>query len=415
MIRVKGNNLGGKVRAIASKSYAHRAIIGAALADGKSKIKFFESSEDIETTLSAIIALGAEVNRVEDGVEITPISKRDSTPVVDASESGTTLRMMLPVAAALYDQFRFRGRGRLRERPIIELMNAMEPMGVSFDSHTLPFECTGKLLSGKFVIPGNISSQYISGLLFATPLLDQSSEIELTTKLESKAYVKMTLEILEKFGISIQTTETGYKIEPQQFKPIDYLVEGDWSNASFFLVAGAIGSEVAVEGLNINSIQGDKEILEILTRAGAIVTTEDDAVTVKRGELVPFDADLSEIPDMLPVLAVVAAAVEKGVSTFYNGKRLRLKESDRLKSTADMIRALGGELEETEDGLIIYGTDGLNGGTADSQGDHRIAMAAAIASVVSRDVVYIKNHEAVSKSYPGFFKDFRMLGGEAFE
>ncbi|MDX9917589.1 MAG: 3-phosphoshikimate 1-carboxyvinyltransferase [Gudongella sp.] len=415
MIRVKGNNLGGKVRAIASKSYAHRAIIGAALADGKSKIKFFESSEDIETTLAAIIALGAEVNRVEDGVEITPISKRDSTPVVDASESGTTLRMMLPVAAALYDQFRFRGRGRLRERPIIELMNAMEPMGVSFDSHTLPFECTGKLRSGKFVIPGNISSQYISGLLFATPLLDQASEIELTTKLESKAYVKMTLEILEKFGISIETTESGYKIEPQKFKPIDYLVEGDWSNASFFLVAGALGSEVTVEGLNINSIQGDKEILEILTRAGAIVTTEDGAVTVKRGELVPFDADLSEIPDMLPILAVVAAAVEKGVSTFYNGKRLRLKESDRLKSTADMIRALGGELEETEDGLIIYGTDGLNGGTTDSQGDHRIAMAAAIASVVSRDVVYIKNHEAVSKSYPGFFKDFRMLGGEAFE
>ena len=417
MIRVSGKNLKGNIAAIPSKSYAHRTLIAAALSDTVSKIRFNESSDDIDYTISSLKSLGARILPLDEGgVEVYPIEKLEGRPNIDVGESGTTFRLIFPVATSIYDECEFVGKEGLARRPIIELMEAMESGGVSFDSERLPFKTNGKLNSGRFKIPGDVSSQYISGLLFAAPLLDGRSEIVLTSKLESKPYVDITIDVLKDFGIQIENTENGYIVEGQGYKSIDdYRVEGDWSNAAFFLVAGALGQGITMTGLNMNSTQGDMKIVEVLRDLGAGVKLSEDSITVTKDKLFNIEVDLTEIPDSLPILAIAAAAVEGGVSRFYNGKRLRLKESDRLKSVATMIKDLGGKVEEKEEEILIYGTGGLKGGVTSSFGDHRLVMAASIASMISAGHVSIKNPEAVTKSYPGFFKDFKKLGGDIID
>lgn len=411
-IEVKSKDLKGQVKAIPSKSYAHRALIAAALADGDSRILFDESSDDIDFTISVLKALGSEISAEEKGVLVKPLERTKDTPYLDVGESGTTFRLILPVASSIYERCSFEGRGRLSERPIADLMDAMKGAGVTFDSEKLPFTTTGKLKSGVFKIPGDVSSQYISGLLFAAPLLEGESEILLTSRLESKPYVDITLDVLKRFGVKIGESENRYTIHPQPYQAGDYTVEGDWSNAAFFLVAGALGQGITMSGLNMDSTQGDRKVVEVLKDLGAHVERKDDVLSVKRGKLQPVEVDLTEIPDSLPILAIAAAAVENGVSRFYNGKRLRLKESDRLNSVATMIRDLGGKVEEMEEELLVYGTGGLRGGTTSSFGDHRLVMAAAIGSMISDAPVWINNPRAVTKSYPKFFDDFIKLGGE---
>lgn len=412
MIQIEAGQLGGSLRAIPSKSYAHRALIAGALAEGVSEIYFHESSEDIDYTIGILKELGARIEKIEGGLRIGTIEKKNTCPRLDLGESGTSFRLILPVATALYDTCQYRGKGRLADRPIKDLLEALQRGGVHFDSDRLPFTSRGKLKASSFELPGDVSSQYVSGLLFAAPLLEGRSEIILKSALESRAYVDITIEVLRDFGIEIEEHEGGYSLTGQAYRARNYQVEGDWSNSAFFLMAGALGQEVRLSGLKLDSSQGDRKILEILRELGAFLEVQEDEILVRRDRLQPIEVDLREIPDALPILAVGAAAVDGGVSRFYNGKRLRLKESDRLASVARMISDLGGRVVEKEEEILVYGTGGLRGGKTESFGDHRLVMAAAIASAISQNPISIENPQAVCKSYPKFFEDFIRLGGD---
>jgi len=410
--KISPSMLEGEISAIASKSDAHRVLICAALSSSPCELILGTSSEDIEATARCMRALGATIEKSENGLKVTP-GKIPEEVFLDCGESGSTLRFLLPVAAALCDRAGFTGQGRLPERPIGELMQAMEQNEVSFSAPKLPLETRGRLKSGVYTLPGNISSQYITGLLLALPILKGDSEIVLTTSLESAAYVDITLHALRRFGIEITKTQTGYFVRGgQKYKsPEKVRIDGDWSNAAFFLVAGAIGKPVTVTGLDMTSPQGDKKICEILRLFGADVRVSDDEITVFSAPLTAQTVDMTEIPDMLPALAVLAANAE-GESVFTGAQRLRIKESDRLKTICEMINSLGGECRETEDGIAVTGRK-LSGGKVHGSGDHRIVMAAAAAATVCVSEVVIDGAQAVKKSYPTFFEDFARLGGEA--
>ena len=410
-VKVSPAPLTGKIPAIASKSDAHRVLICAALSSEPCELILGTSSEDIEATARCMRALGAKIEKSEDGLTVIP-GEIPQKAVLDCGESGSTLRFLLPVAAAVCSNAQFTGQGRLPERPIGELMQAMEQNGVQFSAPKLPLQTEGKLKSGVYKLPGNISSQYITGLLLALPLLAGDSEIVLTSALESAAYVDITLHALERFGIDVKKSEQGYFIRGgQRYKsPREIRIDGDWSNAAFFLVAGATGKAVTVTGLDMDSPQGDKKICDILHSFGAEVSVCDDEITVSPAPLTAQTVDMTEIPDMLPALAVLAANAE-GESVFTGAQRLRIKESDRLKTISEMINSLGGRCRETEDGIIVTGKK-LAGGRVNGSGDHRIVMAAAAAATVCEGEVVIEGSQAVNKSYPTFFEDFTKLGGE---
>jgi 3-phosphoshikimate 1-carboxyvinyltransferase len=360
-------------------------------------------SKDIEATIGAMTALGAEftVNGGEITVKGTGGKGADSC-VIDCNESGSTLRFIIPVAAAIGKSTEFHGRGRLPQRPIDIFIRELGKNGVSFDyQNTMPFTVSGGLKSGIFKIEGDVSSQFITGLLFALPLLDGDSEIVLTSHLESRPYVDITIETLRRFGVSAEETDRGFSIKGgQRYIARDEKIEGDYSQAAFFCVANALGSEVELHNLNENSVQGDKKILEIISNM------------CYNGNIGHYRADCSDIPDLVPILAVLGA-FGSGDSVIYNAKRLKIKESDRLESTSAMLNALGGDVTVTDDGLIIRPTNAMHGGTVDSCGDHRIVMAAAVAATRIDGEVVIKGAEAAEKSYPAFFDDYRMLGGKA--
>jgi len=409
-IKVFPSSFSGSIKAIPSKSYAHRLFICAALSDKETVIHLPSSSVDIDTTLDCLKKMGAKVRIDGEFVTVIP-SEFKKECILNANESGSTLRFIVPVASAVCDKVTFEGRGRLPDRPITDLMNTLRENGALFSADKLPFTKTGKLQSGRFTLPGNVSSQYITGLLFALPLLEGDSEIVLTTKLESSAYVDITLSALKKFGIEIETTEKGYFVKGSQryISPDRLCVDGDWSNAAFFLVAGAIKNGISMTGLDTSSFQGDKRILEVLESFGAQVE-KSDKVSVKESKLIANTVDISEIPDMLPSLAVLAS-FSKGTTEFTGGARLRIKESDRLHSVTVLINSLGGKAVELDEGIRVEGV-GLKGGEVDSFNDHRIVMAAAIAGSLGDKEVIINGAEAVNKSYPAFFKDFEDLGGK---
>ncbi|MCL2528830.1 MAG: 3-phosphoshikimate 1-carboxyvinyltransferase [Coriobacteriia bacterium] len=418
--------LSGTIEAIASKSDAHRQLICAAFADGPTELQLKTSSEDIETTADCLRALGAGIEQRSNGLLVSPITKPPAEVSQDCAESGSTLRFMLPVAAANCEQVHFTGRGRLPERPLGELVKAMLQNGVEFSSNQLPFTTRGKLQIGSFSLPGNISSQYITGLLLALAALEGTSEIILTTPLESKDYVNITLRVLELYGVDIQQEEDRFIVPGgQQFKsPGKVAIEGDWSNAAFFLAAGALSlgvptiqslaegdfsASLTVAGISPNSPQGDRNIVSLLKLFGAELTQDDNQVRVFAAPLRGTTIDIGETPDLLPVLAVVAACA-LGETRFTNAARLRLKESDRLETTAALLRSLGGQAEELPQGLLVRGGK-LTGGVVESFNDHRIAMAAAVAAIACTEPVIINNAEAVAKSYPAFFTDYQKLGG----
>ena len=400
-IRIEPSQLRGTVDIPASKSCAHRALISAALAEGISVISGVSMSKDIEATIGAMTALGAEFSVDGTTVTVSGISSRMDKAVIDCNESGSTLRFVIPIAAALGTDSRFIGRGRLPQRPIDIYTRELGKNGVKFLTETMPYDITGTLKGGIFEIEGNVSSQFVTGLLFALPLLEGNSEIRLTSHLESRPYVDITIDILRRFGITVESSENGFRIVGgQKYKPYDYRVEGDYSQAAFFYVANALGSEVNIANLVPDSVQGDRKILEILNE------------TCYNGSIGCYRADCSDIPDLVPILAVLGA-FGSGESVIYNAQRLRIKESDRLVTTAAMLNELGGDVAVTEDGLIIRPTGRMYGGTIDSAGDHRIVMAAAIAATKTDGAVIIRGAEAAEKSYPDFFKDYIHLGGKA--
>lgn len=405
--------LSGSIKAIPSKSDAHRLLIASALADRATMLTMASGSQDIYATIGCLRAIGAHIELRPEGVAVAPVTEPPEHPLLDCCESGSTLRFMLPVAAAVCPSVSFTGKGRLPDRPIGELCAAMGENGVSFSSDRLPLETTGKLRSGVYRLPGGISSQYITGMLLALPCTGGDSEIILTDKLRSAAYVDITLSVLERFGVKVERRETGFFIPGgQRYRsPGRIAVDGDWSNGAFILSAGAIGGEVTVTGLRPDSPQGDKAIVDLLAKMGAKVSVDGNSVTVSPDRLHGCEIDIDPTPDLLPALAVVAAFAE-GDTHFINGARLRIKESDRLSTCAQLLRDLGGKAEETADSLIVHGT-GLTGGTTDGCNDHRIVMAAAIAAAGCLQKVTITGCEAVNKSYPAFFADYNALGGRS--
>ena len=426
----------GEIKAIASKSMAHRMMIAAALSKIKGKkavdtnvddlICASTSSKDIEATRACLKEILKAVNASGDYVRSGALSSRfipNYSNKLMCGESGSTLRFLLPIVGALGIEAEFYPEGRLPGRPLSPLYEEMQKKGCILSKQgEVPFKVKGGLRGGVYEIDGNISSQFITGLLFALPLLKEDSEIKINGELESKPYVDMTLEVLEKSGIKIEESAEGFKIKGNQnydFKE-NQIVEGDWSNAAFWLSLGALSVDgVKVTGLKADSKQGDKKILDILSDFGAMVVTDKDSATVKAGNLLATVVDAKDVPDLVPVISVVAAAA-KGKTRIINAERLRIKESDRIKSVAEMLAKLEINVKETSDGLEIEGMDLFEKGpkkelakdiVINSFNDHRIAMSAAIASKLSEKALTIEDAEAVNKSYPAFFEDYKKLGG----
>lgn len=406
----------GLVNIPASKSQAHRLLICAALGTEETELICGGTSTDIEATARCLNALGAQIEKCSaDAFRIKPI---ETAPAglcrLPCGESGSTLRFLLPLVGALGAEAEFIMEGRLPERPIAPLDAELCAHGMSIERAGNILHCAGKLAPGEYAIDGGVSSQYISGLLMALPRLDGDSRLTVTGRIESAGYIAMTEDALRLANVRFEKENNRYHIPGAQRSalPAKCRVEGDWSNAAFFLAAGALSDEgVTVRGLNLNSAQGDSAVLDILRAFGAEVEPGADYVTVRRGELKGLTIDAAPIPDLIPVLSVVAAAAE-GETRAVNAARLRLKESDRLSSTASLLRALGARVEEEESGLTIHGGTPLTGGRVDSFRDHRIAMSAAVAACAASGAVEVTDSECVAKSYPRFWEDFAALKGD---
>lgn len=414
-IKVTPSALSGRVCIPPSKSAVHRALICAALAKGVSRISPVDFSNDINATIECIKALGAEVNKEGntiyiDGTETFSVKKCN----MPCCESGSTLRFFIPIACAGGVNAVFTGEGRLPQRPIGVYLDTLPRLGTELKTEGgLPLETSGKLCGGVIELPGNISSQFITGFLFALPLLNEDSEIILTSPLESKGYIDMTINTMAQFGVAVDKTCGGYKIKGNQsYKPRNISPEGDWSQAAFFMAAGAINGEVTVSGLDFLSAQGDRECVEIFSRFGADVKKAPDSLTVKKSKLKGITIDARQIPDLVPILAVTAAFAS-GTTVIKNAERLRIKESDRLKAICDGLSKIGADITETQDGLIINGKEKLYGGNAPGYNDHRIVMSFSVAALGCEKPVTITDKESINKSYPGFFEDYCLLGGKA--
>ena len=380
-LTIQPGSLRGKIHIIPSKSQAHRLLICAAFANNETTLVCPETNRDIEATVDCLNALGADIVRTDSGYSIDPISEIPASAVLNCCESGSTLRFMLPIVGALGVDATFQMAGRLPQRPLSPLWEEMERMGCTLTRPTADtIRCTGKLKAGNYLIDGGVSSQFITGLLFALPLIDGKCSLEITGKVESKPYIELTCHALRLFDA------------PNYHTPGYLKVEGDWSNGAFFLAAKALGNDVDVLNLNSDSAQGDRAVVNVLNQLEAGMPT----------------VSVSDIPDLVPILSVVAAA--KHGAIFTDIRRLRLKESDRVSSTVAMIENLGGKAEADENTLRILGT-GLDGGTVDAVNDHRIAMSAAIAATVCKQDVTILGAECVKKSYPRFWEEYARLGG----
>lgn len=409
------SKLQGKIKIPPSKSMSHRSILCAALANGASIIENISLSKDIQVTLDAIKSLGADYTFNNSNVSIAGISSIPEHAKIDCCESGSTLRFLIPIVCALGVNADFHGQGKLPSRPITPYITELGEKGINFEyNNNMPFSVNGKLKSGKFVIDGNISSQFVTGLLMALPLLNGGSEIIINGRLESKPYVTMTIDVLKQFGVEISETSHGYSIMgSQRFMPKNYRVEGDYSQAAFFAVAGACGGSVEIQDLDLNSAQGDKEIFNILSNCGADITKTSLGFTVSSSKkLMPFEIDASDIPDLVPILAVLACVCE-GKSIITGAQRLKIKESDRLIAISESLNKIGGRLIPYDDKLEIYGVGSFHGGIVESFNDHRIAMSVAIASLYSDKRIILNQAESINKSYPGFYQDFNSLGGKS--
>ncbi len=414
-ICVSPKGLSGRISVPPSKSAAHRAVICASLSAGKSIIEPIDLSNDIKATIECMKRLGADIS-VEgkrltvDGKGIFSVDKA----LLDCGESGSTLRFLIPVAAAGGVSTEFVGHGKLPQRPIGVFSECLPAHGTEFVTEGgLPLKISGKLFGGRFEVPGDISSQFITGLLLALPLCREDSEIVLTSPAQSVGYIKMTVDIMKKFGVEIAETENGWFVRGgQEYRPADFTVEGDWSQAAFFMTAAALGGEITIDNLDVDSKQGDKACMEIYAKMGADVTAgQDGSITIRKNQLNGTDINAENIPDMVPALAA-AAALCKGTTRITGAARLRIKECDRLAAMCDGLSRLGADITETDDGLVIRGVEKLHGGSVLGYNDHRIVMSLAVASVKCSGDIIISDMESINKSYPSFFEDMRSLGGE---
>lgn len=398
IVRIRPGKIAGRIAAIPSKSHAHRLLLCAACADAPTEIACPAVSKDILATARCISALTARVARSDGGFRVEPV-RPSPFPTLDCGESGSTYRFVLPMACALGAKARFLLAARLPERPMGALFSALRAHGIEIAGEgTSVVETTGRLTGGLFELPGDISSQFVSGLLMAAPLTGADCEIRLTSPLASKGYVDITLSALRMFGIRAEWKGEALFVPGNQVyrSPGEVHAEGDWSNAAFFLcAAAACGERVTIDGLNDHSPQGDRAVARIISWFG----------NPPRG----IDVDVSDIPDLAPPLALLGVAAT-GTTRLTNAGRLRLKESDRIASIVKTLRTLGADICATNDAIEIKGGTPLKGGTVDSHNDHRIPMMAACAACYSNGAIEITGAEAVDKSYPGFFDDLRALG-----
>ena len=408
--------LAGAVTPPPSKSQAHRLLICAALGTTRSKVACDSLNDDLRATMDSLNALGASIAYADGAFDIVPVACRKGGEL-PCGESGSTLRFLLPIAAALGADATLTGKGKLPQRPMQPLCEALIAHGVDIIEHCndvhLPLTCKGQLAGGDYSLAGNISSQYFTGLLFALPLLSSPSNLNIIGELTSASYVGMTLDALRLSGITIEQREGGFYVPaPQKYNvPANLRVEGDWSAAAFWLVAGVIGrNPVTVCGMNADSLQGDRYIIEHLRRMGADIRFVGDEIIAYPSQLHGTELDCVDTPDLVPILSVAAAAAQ-GTTFFTHVGRLRYKESDRLAAMQTLLQSFGVYSEIGEDTYAVTGGEAVATEPVDSFGDHRIAMSAAILSTVARGETTIKGAECVAKSYPLFFEDFVSLGG----
>lgn len=394
IVQIEKSALNGTLTLPPSKSAAHRAIICSFLAGGGT-VEPIIPSRDMEAAIGAANSL------------------KNGDKIINCIESGNTLRFFIPVAAALGKEVTFVGEGRLPQRPLGEYIELLPKHGVKIESGgSLPLTITGRLQSGDFEIRGDISSQYITGLMLALPVLSGDSKIILTTPLKSKPYVDMTVKVLADYGVEIKETEYGYFVKGnQKYAVRDYIVEGDWSHAAFFMSAAAIGGKITLKGLDTNSAQGDKAVCEVMRMFGADVTADENGVICAHRELRGIDIDCDNIPDMVPAIAVTAAFA-KGKTVIRGAERLRYKESDRIEAIVSNLKKMGVGVTETKDGMIIEPSL-VTGAALKGYNDHRIVMAFSVAGIFANGVTTIDDAQSVNKTYPSFFDDFSKLGGKA--
>ncbi|MBM6818353.1 3-phosphoshikimate 1-carboxyvinyltransferase [Clostridium saudiense] len=423
-LKIYPSKLKGEVKIPPSKSMAHRAIICAALSDGLCIIENIDYSDDIIATIDAMNSLGAKIVKHKDYIEVIGAYGSDEKPqetrIIDCNESGSTLRFLVPISLLFKGSSKFIGRGNLGKRPLTTYYNIFERQGIeySYEEGNLNLVINGELNPGTFEVEGNVSSQFITGLLFTLPLLKEDSKIIITTEMESKGYIDLTLRAMNDFGVEIINNNYREFIIKgnQKYNARNYRVEGDYSQAAFFLCADSLGNDVLCKDLDLNSLQGDKEVIDILERMNVVFNANDIGVKgTTNGELASTVIDGSQCPDIIPVLTSVAA-LTKGTTEIINAGRLRIKECDRLAAVTSELNKLGAKIIEKEDGLVVTGVEKLQGGVEVwSHKDHRIAMTLAIASTRCEEPIVIKDYECIAKSYPNFFEDFKALGGNVHE
>lgn len=423
-LKIYPSKLKGEVKIPPSKSMAHRAIICAALSDGLCIIENIDYSDDIIATIDAMNSLGAKIVKHKDYIEVIGAYGSDEKPqetrIIDCNESGSTLRFLVPISLLFKGSSKFIGRGNLGKRPLTTYYNIFERQGIeySYEEGNLNLVINGELNPGTFEVEGNVSSQFITGLLFTLPLLKEDSKIIITTEMESKGYIDLTLRAMNDFGVEIINNNYREFIIKgnQKYNARNYRVEGDYSQAAFFLCADSLGNDVLCKDLDLNSLQGDKEVIDILERMNVVFNANDIGVKgTTNGELASTVIDGSQCPDIIPVLTSVAT-LTKGTTEIINAGRLRIKECDRLAAVTSELNKLGAKIIEKEDGLVVTGVEKLQGGVEVwSHKDHRIAMTLAIASTRCEEPIVIKDYECIAKSYPNFFEDFKALGGNVHE
>ena len=403
--------MGGSVNAIASKSYAHRMLLCAMLSEKEVVLKGTTFSKDIEATLNCVTALGSQVQQKKDEYIIKKSKINEENIVLDCIESGSTLRFILPIALALGKKCKVIGKEGLAKRPLKDLLDTLRAHGAVIDGDSLPLEISGKLTSGDYKIKGDVSSQYITGLLMALPLLDGDSTISIEGEMVSSKYIDITKDVLKDFGIKVEDLDGGFYIPGNQkyIQQKELRVQGDWSNAAFWLALGALNSEVKINGLFFESVQGDREIIQILMNMGAKVSLRGTQIIVSPNKLHAITLDAKDIPDLVPIVSIVMAHAD-GISIIKNVDRLRIKETDRLKAVLDVLKIMGIKARYVDNELQILGGK-INAFEVDSYNDHRMVMMAAIAASKADGKCIINNIEAVNKSYPNFFEDYKLLGG----
>ena len=426
-VKITPHELSGSVNAISSKSVAHRLLICAALADKPCNLECDTTSADIMATVDCLRELGAHITRTQTGFRVVPIKQRGRhfwmpRAKLDCRESGSTLRFLLPVICALSTKAALSMGGKLPQRPLSPLYEQLIASGAQITPQgTVPMMVSGAMHAGIFRMPGNVSSQYVSGLLMAAPLLSDTLQVVVTEPVESRPYIQLTINAMQQFGVPVYTERTVefdqkvtiYTVDgsARYSSPQTAYVEGDWSNAAFWLCAAALGGNgIAVNQLNLSSAQGDRSIMAALARFGARISRKGKSALALADHIDACVLDVADFPDLVPPLAVVAA-LGKGTTQLTRAGRLRLKESDRLQTVCQGLSALGATIHIQDDGLVIEGVEQLKGGVVDASNDHRIAMMAALAAVRCEGDVIIRGAHCVTKSYPHFFEDYAQLGG----